>query len=421
VSQATLSVLDAFANGSALEMTIRALVEADLVIFDVTNFEPGMMLLLGVRSACRRALTVCSHGGKWSEGMPLQLPFNLQDLNVNSHKAPDPGAGGNLVVDRFVKRVETGFLQLSKHPAYLDLPGYDELRQLGSKSDAVKTIPVQDRVLVLCSYSSSFFASWQYLRDQLTTQLSRRKQYAPDIERVIDYGTSQLVRQGLYEQIRRVAACVADWTEFRASVFFELGARLAISPYGAVQLIEKSSLPGGPKARDLKQIALMQEVLEPLPYTFRGKDLQAFESAAGALLEREPGQDETPSYNRIYRVVWPAIGNVQPAIPFVVAELKRRADALYQSEWATDGKSPGLFTDSQTVKADNLRAALEMRLAAWLYLEHGVGALRLQSDPTSDRLYHELGNELRKILADMPDAESRAMGRLIKKRLESKG
>jgi Caspase domain len=421
LSQATFSVLDAFANGSALELAIRALVEADLVVFDVTNFEPAMMLLLGVRSACRRALTVCSHGGEWSEGMPLELPFNLQDLNVNSHKAPAHGIGDNLVVERFVRRVETGFLQLSKHPAYLDLPGYEELRQLGSESEAVTTISVQERVLVLCSYSGSFFANWQYLRDKLTAQLSRRKQYNPKIERVIDYGTSQLVRQGLYEQIRRVAACVTDWTELRASVFLELGARLAISPYGAVQLIDERWLPGGPKARGLKQIALMQGLLEPLPYTLRGKDLRAFEMAAVALLDREPGQDENPSYNRIYRVLWRAIGNVQPAILPVAAELKRRADALYQSEWDTVGKSPGLFTDSQTVKLDNKRAALELRLAAWLYLEHGIGTSRLRADPPLGKLYRELGTELRKVLADMPDPESRAMGRLIKKRLESTG
>jgi hypothetical protein len=272
--------------------------------------------------------------------------------------------------------------------------------------------------LVLCSYSGSFFANWQYVRDKLTAQLSWRKQFNPKIERVIDYGTSQLVRQGMYEQIRRTAACVADWSELRASVFLELGARLAISPYGAVQLIDERWLPSGPRARDLQQIALMQRLLEPEPYPLRSKNLHAFEVAGRALLERNPNNDGSPAYNRIYRALLRTIGNVQPAIPSVACELKRQADVLYQSIWETDAKSPGLFTDSQNIKQGNVRAAMELRLAAWLYLEHGIGTSRVRADPALAKLYRDLGNELRKLLADM-DAESRAMGRLIKKRLES--
>ena len=422
LEKAAFSVLDAFASPQALELAIRAVVEADLVVFDVTNFEPAMMLLVGVRSACRRALTVCSHGGEWREGMPLVLPFNLQDLNINSHKPRDAGGiGEDPVVERFVRRVETGFLQLAKHPGYLDLPGYEELRQLGSASEAQKTIAVQDRVLVLCSYSTTHFANWVYLRARLVEQLSQRKQYKPKIERVIDYGTSQLVRQGLYEQIRRVAACVADWSEFRASVFLELGTRLAVSPYGAVQVIDARWAPGGAWAKDLQQIALMQRLLEPIPYTFRGKTTTAFDSAGIALLDREPGQDVDPAYNRIHRALLRAISGVQAAITPVADALKRQADALHQSDWERDGKSPGLFTGSQAVKLENKGAALELRLAAWLYLEHRVGPAGRQADPSLDKLYHDLGSELRNLLADQDDAQSRALGRLIKKQLAAAG
>jgi hypothetical protein len=429
LAKAAFSVLDAFADGAALEQAVRAVVEADIVVFDVTHFEPAVMLLLGVRSACRRALTICSHGAGWREGMPLSLPFNLQDLNVNSHTAAGRMVGKDDVIDRFVKRVETGLQQLAKHPAYQDLPGFEELRQLGSDSNALDTIPVQERVVVLCSYSKHFFENWRYLREKLEQQLSEHKQYSPEIERVIDYGTSQLVRQGLYEQIRRVAACVVDWSELRASVFVELGARLAISPYGAVQLIEESWLlrnrdkmvpkDGGAPPPPRRQEELLQRLFAPGVYQVHGDRLKPFEEAARELFERNPNRDGEAAYNRIYRVAWRHIGGVQRAQPSVASALKRQADALYQTIWETDAKSPGLFTDNQYVKQDNLRAAVELRLAAWLYLEHGVKAERRRADPALTDLYQKLGDELRKTLADM-DAEFRAMGRMIGKRLATK-
>lgn len=426
LANAAFSVLDAFADGAALEHAVRAVVEADIVVFDVTQFEPAVMLLLGVRSACRRALTVCSHGGGWREGMPLALPFNLQDLNVNSHTAPEDMVDGDPVIKRFVKRVETGLQQLAKHPAYLDLPGFEELRQLGSDPEALDTISVQERVVVLCSYSKPFFQNWRYLRENLKKELSDQKQYGPQIERVIDYGTSQLVRQGLYEQIRRVAACVVDWSELRASVFLELGARLAINPYGAVQLIEERWLlsnrdklvpkDGAPHLGPRKQEELLQRLFAPGVYQLHGKRLKAFEQAVRELVERNPNRDGEAAYNRIYRVALRHIGGVQSAHSSVALALKHQADALHQTIWETDAKSPGLFTDNQNMKQDNLRAAVELRLAAWLYLEHGVNAERRREDPALSALYQELGEELRKTLADM-DAEFRAMGRMIRKRL----
>lgn len=427
LAKATFSVLDAFADGAALEQAVRAVVEADIVVFDVTNFEPAVMLLLGVRSACRRALTVCSHGGDWVEGKPLSLPFNLQDLNINSHKAAPRGkVGGNPVVERFVKRVETGLQQLARHPAYLDLPGFEDLRQLGTKPEALNTIAVQERVLVLCSYSEDFFANWEYIGEKLTAQLSDQKQYSPKIERVIDYGTSQLVRQGLYEQIRRVAACVVDWSELRSSVFLELGARLAISPYGAAQLIEESWLLGNreklvpkagtPKHPPLRQEELLQRLFAPGVYQLHSERVKAFEQAAKELVERNPNRDGDAAYNRVYRVALRYIGGVQRAQPSVALELSRQADALHQTLWETDAKSPGLFTDNQHMKQDNLRAAVELRLAAWLYLEHGVSAERRRADPALAKLYQDLAEELRQNLAGM-DAEFRALGRMIKKRL----
>jgi len=222
----SLSVLDAFASPEALDKAVRVVVEADMVVFDVTRFEPGVMLLVGIRSACRRSLSICSHGAGWKEGQPIEVPFNLQDLNLNSHTPRESQVGSDPVVERFVRRVETGFKQLARHPRYLDLPAYDALRELGPEYDAWTTIDVKERILVLCWYAPEFFPRWQFVGSQLKNVLWEKKNYTPEIERIIDYGTPQLIWQGLYEQIRRTAACVVDWSGYSPSVFLELGARL---------------------------------------------------------------------------------------------------------------------------------------------------------------------------------------------------
>jgi hypothetical protein len=155
VTLGSFSVLDAFASPEALDKAVRAIVEADMVAFDVTDFEPGVMLLVGIRSACRRSLSICSHGAKWKEGQPIEVPYNLQDLNLNSHTPRESQVGPDPVVERFVRRVETGFKQLARHPRYLDLPAYDALRELGSEYDAWSTIDVKERILVLVGTSQS--------------------------------------------------------------------------------------------------------------------------------------------------------------------------------------------------------------------------------------------------------------------------
>jgi hypothetical protein len=422
----SFSVLDAFASAEALDRAVRALAEADLVVFDVTGFEPGVMLLVGVRSTCRRGLSVCSHGAKWKEGQQLEnLPFNLQDLNLNSHTRSDTLVGSDPVVERFVRRIETGFAQLSKHPHYLDLPGYDSLRQLGSDYAASSTIPVTERILVLCSYDKDFRDNWQFIAVQLKSALwDKNKNIKPRIERIIDYGTPQLVLQGLYEQIRRTAACVVDWTQFSPSVFLELGARLAVSEWGAVQIIderylEERNLPVGDDPRKLSQVQRMRRLLAPISYRRRTESKTAFQQVADALLRRSPNLDDAAAagYNRVYRALLPVIDSVQAALPPVAQDLKREADALHHPMQGQIGAPQVLFSGSRLIKQDAERTALELRVAAWLYLEHRVGAARRKADVETADLYRELGKAALDALYDLGDDESIELAAHIEKRL----
>jgi hypothetical protein len=238
VRQATLPINQALASSGALREAVRSVIEADLVAFDVTGFEPGVMMLLGVRSACRRGVTVCSHGNRWREGQPLELPFNLQDLSICSHTPREHGTGPNPVVERFVDKVVTGFQQLSRQPRYLDLPAYDALRQLGSDMGASSLIETSSRILVLCPYEKSFFQIWELLTSRMSDALSKEHNVRPEITRVIDLASPQLVSRSIYEQARLTAACIVDWSGYSPSVFLEFGVRQAVSEWGAVSILD---------------------------------------------------------------------------------------------------------------------------------------------------------------------------------------
>ena len=67
---AACNVLDVMISGATLDRTVKAIVEADLVVFDVTAFEPAIMLLIGIRAATARGLTICSHGGSGRRARP---------------------------------------------------------------------------------------------------------------------------------------------------------------------------------------------------------------------------------------------------------------------------------------------------------------------------------------------------------------
>jgi hypothetical protein len=247
-----------------------------------------------------------------------------------------------------------------------------------------------------------------------------RKKYKPEIERIIDYGTPQLIRQSVYEQIRRTAACVVDWSEFSASVFLELGARLAISEWGAIQVIDDRYLAGGERASKLAQIDRMRRLLGPTTYKYRAESSDAFEQVVDVLLQRNPSLDGEAYYNRIHRSLLVVIGTVQAARLAVAEELKRQADSLHHPQQGRVGAPQILFHGSRLAKQDSERAALELRIAAWLYLEHRVRFAKLREDEELLKSYRELGRSAIDSLYDLGDDQSLDLASHIEERLNQK-
>jgi hypothetical protein len=419
VRLAWFDVLDAYASPASLDLAVRLLVEADLALFDVTEFEPGVMLLLGMRAATRRGVTIASHGGGWREGEPLARPFNLSDLSLSSHSPPtDAFVDEDPRLDRFVKRVATGFDQLARQPYYRDLPVYDALRQLGHEEKVWASIPLDKEVLVLCSYDPMYFSTWQNLRRQLKDALSEEG-IRTNVVRLQDVATPQVVSQSLYERIRRSAGCVADWTFSSPSTFFELGVRMTASPRSVVQIASEKwlqeAIDSGGTNTTGRQLKLMQSLLDPLLYK-GDDDADIGGRIARQLIEmRKRGAGFTG--HRVRQVAAEALGRTGDRLPDLFEQLRREANALNHQGSIRDNVPQTLFYEVTDIKTDQESSALERRLAAWLYLEHRVGAAALSDSDKRKKLWRELGDVVVADLYNSADEADHALAQQIDEKL----
>ncbi len=213
-------------NPKEYKKTLKKLCYATVAVFDITNYEPAMMLLLGVRSVVKRGITIASLGRDYLGidyriGDPIELPFNIKDLTIISHskKQFDDKNQPAFIIRN---KIHDGLNQLSTLPHYLDLPAFDAVRDLPPGHRERDT----NNVLVLCPYTDTYNElNWKDLSYNLYLKLVE----GAHIFRILDLISPRMVSPTIYEFIRRVALCIVDWTAWRPNVFFELGVRLAIS------------------------------------------------------------------------------------------------------------------------------------------------------------------------------------------------
>jgi hypothetical protein len=393
VQLATFSVIDALDSTQSLELATRLLVEADLAIVDVTFFEPGVMLLLGIRAATRRGVTIVTHGGNWREGEPLRRPFNLSDLSLASHTPASDLVGEDVRLERLAKRITSGFEQLKDQPSYKDLPVYAALRHLGPSDDARATIPYETRILVLCSYDRAFFKKWVNIRNRLKLALSN-SDIRTEVVRLQDMQDPRLVSESLYAQIRRCAGCVADWTYSSPSTFFELGVRIAVSPWGVVQLAssawvaEVKSAPPEEDRSIVEQFKLMIELFRPIVYSGEA-DPRVGDRIAARLLEIR----DTPELQRgrgLRQVAAEALARVDEKTLDVASQLIDDANSLNQPG-TQKAASRALYYEIAAFKEDQESAALDRRVAAWAYLEMRFDPAHLPEEDPRRVMWRRVG------------------------------
>lgn len=238
--QITINAIDQILGSrKAYENTLLALAQAEIALFDVTNYEPGVMLLLGIRAVARRGITIASIGGKYVVGEALDNPFNIREVNLLAHsqeQAETQQAPTDLIGEKLV----AGFEHLSSGLPYLDLPVFDAIRALPPKEEDREPKSHDEQALMLCSFSPCYSrVNWrQTLKSHLRAQLPKPAgEGRPELVRTLDMKSPRLVSQSLYEAIRLTQMCVADWTELRPNVFFEVGVRLAAVSIDPVHIV----------------------------------------------------------------------------------------------------------------------------------------------------------------------------------------
>lgn len=381
---------DSLHDKAALQNVVAELCRADVAAFDLTDWDAGVIFLLGVRSVVRRGITICSIGDV--EGVLSDaVPFNLQLLNISAHSAPK----ADEVSRHFADKIVTGFKELAALPSYLDLPSYDLVRQIGDPELQGGIIPYSEGALVLCSFETSYTQdNWNnYLRGDFLSEWHGdvNSSNPPELQRLLDIVTPRLIAHKLFEVIRLTDLCLVDWTGMRPNVIFEAGVRMAVHPLGAVHILDKADSVHS----DLGSKSALIKLFNPIRYDKNSPDgdlasremVEYFKRSKEAFLNRAIGitsssSDDANDSNFIYEYAGRCLDveNNPPAMP-LVDEMVRDANFLHMDEEESIGSSSLLYFEvNQNMKERARIAASERRLAAWFYLSRRWTANEIVAD-----------------------------------------
>ena len=215
----TLPILGAFNDLAAAGRAVDAVCRAPVVVFDCDGFEPGVLLLIGIRGALRRGISICA--AELSRSMfPVFVPYNLQCVSfADFSAAPDPAALLALTISLSLWEYEVD-------ATYRDLPGYNAVRR--SSGPAVQ----RDGVLVLCPYAQPYTdVCWSGMLREALASVVRKP------HRLADCISARLAADTFHTRLRENANCIADWTNVRPDLFYELGVRIAVSEHACLHII----------------------------------------------------------------------------------------------------------------------------------------------------------------------------------------
>jgi hypothetical protein len=383
------------------------------------------VLLLGVRAVVRRGVTITSTADELDETHLSQLPFNIQESKLVSHGGVYEPEDRRNPVRVISAAMREGLRELHAHPRYLDLPVYDAVRCAAPEGPAA--VPAarhpgsdsaRDTVVVLCPFHKEYTEHWVQISGRINEEDPIKK-----VVRILDISSPRLVGQALYEQIRWAETCIADWTYWRANVFFELGVRLACSETGPVCLLDETDPkdPGNSLTHtaSLAQKRSLKALFRPTEYHFRTTDDPALTDAIRAHEAVKSGRPlpvpaTAVSHDATYRLIVKEFDWTQERITL-------RPDQLLRSSAESDvgrdpqrpGTSPVLFSSNFVFAQQLGRSVQERWIAAWYYLlnrykcEFGtdaglrkelekLGEAALQAIPrdTDDPFLQQLRNEI---------------------------
>jgi hypothetical protein len=408
-------VLEAVDTASRWLQLVEAMCAAPLMIADVTGFEPGVMLALGVRAVVRRGVTVATTSKGLDEIEFAKLPFNIQETKLISHGDTDPNITAdhplyslNIIARTFL----SGIYELKINPRYLDLPAYDAVRcpppdtvlvGLDRDGDAARQLPPEQQreretVLVLCSFHKEYDEHWRQLVNAVSKYYPKKR-----TARMRDVVSPRLVGQALYESIRWTTTCVVDWTHWRANVFFELGVRLGCSNIEPVLLLCALDAPPS-----LDQIKKLISLFGPSRYELADVKL-ALTPALKAHDQQINDRDERPRreetripFNGTYDACLAAFEFMQERVTMPHDFLRFANEALLGKDRQRTGASPVLYSSNSKFTTELSHSVRERWIAAWLYLRNRYPEHELRSNARWCKEIKQLGETLLQEVRDDP-------------------
>jgi len=431
------NVNDTVEDGSSFGATIARLNAADVVILDITGFEPATMLLVGIRSVLRQGVTLITTQDKFDATQWSLLPFNLKELyplyitpttdDINSPSHPFSWLGITIA---------NALTQLRVLPQYQDSPAHENVRRLGPSATYFGRIPAEQGILWLCPFAPGYMKN---MGSKVQVAVKKMFGLGVPFERITDIVSPQLVSQRLYSSIRRRDLCVVDWTTWSANVFYELGVRLAVNRFSTVSILaggmDTPQAGGEPlPAAEREQRRRLVKLLAPIEYGPETEPLSEIKERHVQVIEHSSNPRSTPPawgdipFDYTYRLIadlstpfgrWPGV------------ELLLQSQALIRlgTGGTTNFSSPVLYADGNpAIAADATSTATEMLLAAWFYLEERHGFKNVQRDKLDEDSYREqlkvylnLGERVIALLEKSSSPEDRNLANTIQSRVDTLG
>lgn len=410
-----LAAADAVSSQDRLQECVHMLCNAKVVVFDMTDFEPAIMFLAGIRAVVRRGVTLLSIGNDYALGKELKIPFNITDANIVAHsREQNRSTIGNSVM-LLTRRIERG-LDAIHSPQYLDLPVYDAIRRLPVERRGI--IPSIEGVLVLCPFEAPYATFWdENLKPALVGELEKLRSKSKliglasfGVSRSFELNSPRLVSHAVYEAIRRVQSCVIDLSGWSANVLFELGVRLAASGGRTACIIA-----GNWKRKVRKEWLPQCRSLEShfVADGFRYNPVQTWEGQAA--FSNAYGPDAMPLKSTLlagglHRLVEHALDvDSEPASRPVFLDLQDQA-TMFSRDPGQGGrpKPVGLFPGNAKLIKLEEAAEYERLLAAWLYVSNRFTSEEILGNATTRDAAYKVIQSLFERHADRLTAESKS-------------
>jgi hypothetical protein len=407
-----------FLSRAWLDHAIKQLCRADIVFFDITEYQPLVMLLLGIRAAARRGVNILCTYEEINASFWSRLPFNIKEMYpvaVGPTRTDPQAQVGRVLLDALARQKAV--------PGYSDLPGFELLRR-GALADRFRN-PVhwEKEILWLCSFDEAYTkqTNASTIRDKIRAVFGDEV----GVHRLTEILSSELASGKLFDAIRRYTLCLVDWTQWSSNVFFELGVRLAASPWSPVCLFADSPLPAwardddatrGKLARHEAQIAWLERAFGAIRYEIDG-DVDFDLSEVKLRIERmQQAEKYGPAgafptfglfrYDFVYGAIAAETSAEQQGLRSPLELLRLAAADVVGEAGQRRLNVVTMYADrNQELNEGSRRIALDYQIAAWLFARAAVSW-----EPTAASWKEEeqrLALRLRSLLEHWPSDDPR--------------